>query len=78
MRIVFFVNLKGFEMVQDYKLTLLASSNTFEGIKQCIAAFWMRNVNQIRIDDDKVYLREELKDKVRVVKKGKRYRFEVI
>jgi len=55
---------------------LLATSNTLPGIIECISKFWLRK--DIRVEGERVYLGDKLHERVRVIKKKGRYRFEML
>ncbi len=58
---------------------LLASSPTLDGLRGCIAQFWVRSVDAVRIDGESVYLDGSPTPvpTVRVRKVRGRYRFEI-
>lgn len=58
---------------------LLASSPTLDGLRDCIAKFWMRSIGTVRIDGEWVYLdgSPTAVPTVRVRKVRGRYRFEI-
>ncbi len=54
---------------------VLASSNTENGIRHCIAVFWASSDEDVRVEGNAVYLRGRHMVNFCVTKKGGRFQF---
>jgi hypothetical protein len=60
-------------------MQLLASSGTIEGIEQMVRKFWLSDAYTVNRETLRIeHPTKDMNSKVRIVRKGRRYRFETL